>query len=348
MIDAIKTFLCLHIDKGNVRERDLSVLQVSNTKTANGKVVFLVFKGRDRFPSWAVKVTRDPSCFPIMKERFLYLSSAGEAIPQSLRAQASVPLSCGYIGDTFLIVERYLCGTPLWTLLGKPRFLRYGRNINRALRPALEWLLTLSRETRSDMDWSLLNSLIARFADVYKDDPELVRKIDRILGSAKNYDSLPSVAVHGDFSPQNILLNGNVVNVLDWDSFIEKGCPLHDFFMFAITCGASQFRYPPVDEHRRYIRGLEYALLEENIFSQFLEWHLGQYLEEMSIRRDLVAVFLTSFLAELSIRERSTLGPMISISRDAMWERVLIHCVDNIDDIMKSIAKRPNNDARRS
>ncbi|HEV7237683.1 MAG TPA: hypothetical protein VGQ36_00460 [Thermoanaerobaculia bacterium] len=103
--------------------------------------------------------------------------------------------------------------------------------------------------------------------------------------------AVPHSAVHGTFSPRNVLHDaGGTIGVVDWEHFIPAGSPFNDLFEYAATYGSSYFRRATKEEafHRtfaannrvsravqRYIR--EYAtrvgLPHKVLLPAFDMWH---------------------------------------------------------------------------
>ncbi len=147
-------------------------------------------------------------------------------------------------------IEGMLPGVPFLDLLGQSRFSTKPEIVKRSLRSATDFLLSLPRPTpekhesarksRRKATSSKLELLEIFLRWVPEELEGLSRFKGRLLALLDQLDSgLPVVFHHGDYGPQNILVNpdtGILGGVIDWDLAEEFGFPLIDLSHLLVCC----------------------------------------------------------------------------------------------------------------
>lgn len=113
-------------------------------------------------------------------------------------------------------------------------------NLNDVSR-SLDWLFEFQTKTTFSVNSAKLisndiSNLLAKISQLPLTKKQAMNvgkhlnKFDQLVKTT----SLPVCSAHGDFCARNILSSKNEIKVLDWEDFINKTTPLHDFMFFVI------------------------------------------------------------------------------------------------------------------
>ena len=92
----------------------------------------------------------------------------------------------------------------------------------------------------------------------------LFRLAERCAGK-----QLPLVGSHGDFWPENILIQQNSYKLLDWEEYQSQALPYNDFFFFLTNCAMA---YPWKSwKHQSSREGFLKGFLQNNWFSEIIQ-----------------------------------------------------------------------------
>jgi hypothetical protein len=188
------------------------------------KAVGLVFAEDEREPRLAVKMARVPDSLPALAHEATVLRTVHE---QPRGHMAGVPEVLFSSSDARL-GETALTGTPVWTQLSRSNFADLAM---RATRWQVELAGDTTRVARAAWWDRLVASRVAWFGDAYQSavDGQQLRRTAQLL---ETLPDLPLVCEQRDFSPWNVLLNGQDLVVLDWEGAELHGLPMLDLVYF--------------------------------------------------------------------------------------------------------------------
>ena len=133
---------------------------------------------------------------------------------------------------------------------------------------------------------------------------------DKVLNAALRNSTLPLAAQHGDFNPENILLNESHMHIVDWEWAVLPGLPLIDLFNMALRSsilrchlGRQRSGLPNV-EHARS------AFVQDSVERQFVLRWLPSFQQELHISKELVIALLHCYLRH-AINEEADMNDIV-------------------------------------
>jgi hypothetical protein len=159
-------------------------------------------------------------------------------------AGAVVPelIACRPVGERIATIMTRVYGEPAWQRLGSRR----GR-VGPLLEQVAGWLEDWNRGTarRGPLTAADLDRLVlepARWLASELDAPDYLARLGSLCERTAGSDC-PWVAAHNDLTMHNILLNGRMMAVLDWESAATKCLPLADLEYAAVDAVAAADGY---------------------------------------------------------------------------------------------------------
>ncbi len=189
------------------------------------KPVRLLFADREVEPRLAVKMARVPESLPALANEAAILRAVHDRQGEEL---AGVPRVVAFEGNGGGLCETALAGVPLWTQLSRGNFAALAAK-------ATAWQVTLAGDAMPqprDSWWErLAGCQLAWFGAAFGTaiDGSLLRQAAHELQCLPD---LPLVCEQRDFSPWNVLVKGDDLVVLDWESAELHGMPALDLIYF--------------------------------------------------------------------------------------------------------------------
>ena len=189
------------------------------------KPVRLLFADGEAEPRLAVKMARVPESLPALANEAAILRAVHDRRGGEL---AGVPHVVAFDGNGRGLCETALAGAPLWTQLSRGNFAALAAK-------ATDWQVALAGAALAnarDTWWErLAGSQLAWFGTAFGAavDEGLLWQAAAAL---QRLPALPLVCEQRDFSPWNVLLKGDDLVVLDWESAELHGLPALDLIYF--------------------------------------------------------------------------------------------------------------------
>lgn len=100
--------------------------------------------------------------------------------------------------------------------------------------------------------------------------------------------AVPHSAMHGSFSPHNVLHDANAIGVVGWERFMPAASPFFDLFEYAVAYGASYFhRAPPGEAFQR-------TFFANNRVSRAVQHYIREYATRVGLpHKTLLPAFRT-------------------------------------------------------
>lgn len=197
-----------------------------------GRVVYALFAPRGRVPAVVVKADTHPDYQPRLYQEHDALVRA--AANPAMAGLAPLPLGVHRCGDTVVMAQTALPGTPLNVLLRR-RFRQSRRLSARDHAGVLTWLNTfhgsVSGETATVDPEVVLERLTQALPSQAPGAEEVTRWMAR-RGSDLGVLTVPVRPLHGDLAPSNCFVHRGRVRVVDWEGETAQGPPLAEVLVF--------------------------------------------------------------------------------------------------------------------
>ena len=202
----------------------------SLTGRIKAKALHLLFDSRSGRPVMVAKVPRGLAGMRwLQREERAFGAIAGRC-PHLQQARRALYMR---VGDIRVLCERFFPGRSFSQHPRRPR----------AQSAVMSWLSAMHRQAATSGGQALS---VAACAEAVVDrliahdgiEPEVARYLRQWLDAISRRRRLRvrSVPVHGDFTPDNVLLSGRETFVTDWDQARPAGGPWEDFWTFQLSC----------------------------------------------------------------------------------------------------------------
>jgi len=269
------------IKKGN-RKEHLSVLPPG--KSSPTLIITYSHKATNVF-----RIKREASNLEWLRTN---VPSLGKSVPPD-----SVYLT---VRDHEFLISPYFSGRPMSVSMANP-LVRYSpRKWNHLLDLAANWLLHFQRETLVPA-----NSL-----DQFAHEQRMISPSDTELIHALENGTLLSAGQHGDYCPDNILMNNSVIHVVDWEWADLPGLPVIDLFNLALR---SQMLRTQFGRHRGGLPSIEHAkeaFGKNSLEKRFVSRWLVFFQKELHLSKDLITLLFICFLRH-TIKEKGDLNDIL-------------------------------------
>jgi hypothetical protein len=173
------------------------------------RAVWVCF-GTDGRPAWAVKCSRVPgNVAPFEREEAAWRMLVG--LPPELRRHASRFAGRFHANGLAGSIESAATGVPLQDEL------EAGVDRRSTIDAVADWIVAVGKATLQPSE-----ALAPELARLSQFSPELVRSLPEV----------PAVFQHNDLGSWNVMVDGPLFTVLDWESNCEAGLPLWDLVYF--------------------------------------------------------------------------------------------------------------------
>jgi aminoglycoside phosphotransferase (APT) family kinase protein len=224
---------------GAERVTHVSPVKHDTTALPGGSLVLLLFVDRDPEPRYVMRVPRTPDLPDRLLTNF-----------NTLRALSSVPgvadavphaVYCGLVDGVLASVETCVPGLPLAVKMRVARDEGNREESARLFAHAADWVWRLHASTSpapcaiaaADMDTRARQAIRLLDRKGLLSDPQVAWLYS--AARSQTCAATPSARIHGDFNPNNALLDHDGrVYVIDWE-FSGPGWPLYDLFTLART-----------------------------------------------------------------------------------------------------------------
>lgn len=207
--------------------------------TGVSKLCCYIFADAGSEPRWVAKMMRSPCDNEILTREYNLIQDLRRLGSCYVSGTIPHPLFTTAIAGHLVGIEPYLAGQPMDGLLSAKGLTH--REIRNYLDLTINWLLRTQNETSNQYGQLTNKEICAHFKTPIMQLQKLARLTDveklyleRLMNriARLSHYPLPLRFNHGDFQPGNILLDGNSINVIDWEFGKLTGLPLMDVFSF--------------------------------------------------------------------------------------------------------------------
>lgn len=288
---------------GQIRNRlPLSAIKLSGRAGRSGITSLLLFSERASEPAYFLKIAWGKPWGERLAEEFRTLSAIQAALAGT-GLEGSIPrplalLSAG--GQTFLL-ETALRGE---ALVSHIKDLPAGalKDHRARFERCLGWLASFHRRMAVEevaFDPAIVSERLSRYLRLIDPGFPWGRQIG-LLAEELRGEPLPLTLRHGDFSPQNILVNGHALGVSDWEEARRSPFPLTDAVNFITGYSLSLHRCG--DDLGERFRAL---LLTPGPYLDLVQESLKTYLREMGVASRFLDLAFPSFFMRAALDAHS-------------------------------------------
>ncbi|MGE5222437.1 MAG: phosphotransferase family protein [Omnitrophica WOR_2 bacterium] len=209
------------------KPRHLNWVLITAGQHSLGKVVGMVFAGREKAPCLVVKLPRVSESIPSLNQEAEVL----QAVQEKASGAGGAPrfLFKKEWGGFPVLGESALSGLPLYRVLN-------WKNAKKLALQATQWLAVLAgkQPAKPEAEWRqrLVEPVLAEFQRDY----QAVIEAGKLRAARTRLDALPALPLtieQRDFSPWNVLIDSNgELAVLDWESGEAEGLAGMDLVYF--------------------------------------------------------------------------------------------------------------------
>jgi len=294
--------------------RDLAFLVQA---TGVSKLCCFIFPDDARRPRWVAKMSRSPRDNAVLASEYHLVQWLRERGSDFVRATVPGPLFTAHIAGHLVGIEAYLPGRPMDGLLMSAAN-RNEQVYRDYLDLATDWLLRSQQETphphdrltdqqRSSFFLEPIRQMKATAQLREVEESYLDYLARQILTLAER--PLPLVFNHGDLRLGNILLDGQSLQVIDWEFGVPIALPLMDVFSLLARTHASVQGMEEIDGYLEdYWAAFEDVFLQGGAFSGLTLDYVGRACRALDFDPAWVNVLFAMFLVTEANRFYAFLG----------------------------------------
>lgn len=178
-------------------------------------------------------IVEDPKVESRLRNHYTILKNIHDGNNDFFKDTVAKPIHYSVENGYLLLIQRAMRGKTLIKKVRNNIFLSKQR-LEHCLTIAVEWLTRLSTSfviDRVEIEQTKLNHLTSK-------NPFLKRGYNNLKGT-----EVPLILVHNDFSPRNLLYDGEKLSVIDWEYNTLDGLPLWDLALFFIVCYKTTYSF---------------------------------------------------------------------------------------------------------
>ncbi len=219
-----------HREKIGITDKKLRLVKVRSKIDNDAAVTFLVYENKNYFPSFFLKLGRNPNAKVLIEKEYRNLQKVQKLLEGHLKE--SIVAHLFYEENNGILVFKAASGKKMSTVLNKFNYRRY-------LKPAVDWLIEFQKQTRvKTLSEERLSSYITTQVERFEKIPEdiisqrLRDKIKESLRKVRDDINIFTCAMHGDFNPYNLFEKDSKIEIIDWEDFNTEELYIYDLFHF--------------------------------------------------------------------------------------------------------------------
>lgn len=269
--------------------------RVGGDLSSGGKAIFEILGPGSSMPLWVAKAARSPEGNQTLRQEYERLKVLHQRIPPELEYSLPRPIAFDERETGSVSLETALPGEKVSRLLREHGQKDPWRTWKDHCGLALDWYILFSRDeprhTRTlDEDWWQRRVIrpLEEADDFLRDlSPHWDEVLEAIRGaqSSTSKSLLQDLIPHGDFTPTNLVVQGDSIGAFDWspvDPELPPGC---DLFHFMVSSG---LYLGQSIEKKLHLSELRMNVLSDKRFLEPICPYLRQYFNDFSIPVELV------------------------------------------------------------
>ncbi len=298
-------------------------LSFSVQATGVGKLCCYLFPDDATEPLFVAKMRRSPAENEWLSREYDLIQHLRRNGSEFVRATIPGPLAQLEVAGYLVVLEPYLQGKAMDGLIaskkGQDEGLLAGcldRAIGWLLKCQLETPLQMARLTEEQVERHFLMP-IARLRSTARLTDAESAYLDRLTARIRRIARLPLPLVfkHGDFQPGNILLQGEALQVIDWEFGRALALPLLDLFGFLLRTHARRLGLEEMDGFLEdYLANFASVFFDGGEFAGYTDTYVARGLSSLEIDNAWAPVLFAMFLIteankyEALLRRRAETG----------------------------------------
>jgi SAM-dependent methyltransferase/DNA-directed RNA polymerase subunit RPC12/RpoP len=212
---------------------------------------------------------------------------------ENLKSSFPTFLAFDKIDNNLLLLQRYVAGTSLYSMLRPSRVISHGDRMLPLFERAMQWLINFHSLSRDNCDrfHGKQNSLTVATPEQAAQFVPLANGLSDLLKSNQSLRQT-NFPQHGDFSPINIFMQANRVGVIDWEDLKTGYPPLFDVFCLFTPL----MRLDNADSMASCRALFDSLYFSSNLFSAFIYDQTMSYCHYFGIDRELIPLHFFDFL----------------------------------------------------
>ncbi len=182
----------------------------------------------------------------------------------------------------------------------------YVNGIKKQIRIAISWLIDFHRQTeKKRMNISSLephfSRLLEKYSKIFPDHNFIVSFFETLFDNIIKYKDLflSFTCTHGDFFPNNIIISGRTIKIVDWTDMTTEDISLNDLFSFFLS-----YRVEKKKEKEDFItESLRFSFFERNWFSNIVSDSINLYCNKLNIDPQIVSFYFAIYLLKNALKE---------------------------------------------
>ncbi|MBI5138656.1 MAG: hypothetical protein HZA95_02565 [Candidatus Vogelbacteria bacterium] len=274
MINLVRRIISGHPEWTSNLNAPLSVMKMSTPTSGRsldkGKVLLFVFEPGLKVPTWCVKTTRSYDEAELIRRNYRNLSLLRAGVDNSALSDLfAKPLFLYDNKETIFCIESVCRGQIPSVNQGV---------LDLVLNAYEDWQVHLLSNSNSNKLWLVedLRSLIKDTVSSFNHEDMETKKIIEYYDTLLKGDNvmLPALTQHGDLTPNNVLLSGDHVSIIDYDFIGISTLPGYDIFNFILKFHCYDVSFRAICERylRRYFEkiGVKIVSLDVLFFAYYI------------------------------------------------------------------------------
>ncbi len=270
---------------------------------------FYLFLDDESAPAMVAKITLEHAARARLEHTFDVTRCLRNRVGEPLAATIPAPLAEFPFGAYWVGIEEAASGRPVVPVVALARRGEEAR-VRRYIGSVVDWLIAFGRTGYAlvDFDGDLYTQAVteplARLARMHELAPPESRQLAAIetqLGAHRGRP-VPAVAQHGDPWPGNIFVDGDRLQVIDWDRYREQDASCHDiytFFSSFIVRGGRRAPGPPASAPEDPFAATIHA---DTWFAHLVRAELARYVAAIGFDPGLAALMMPMYLVRMAVR----------------------------------------------
>lgn len=294
LIDKIKSVL----SKNGIDFGKLSLAGFHSNPQNCGRIIFLVYENSRRIPSYVAKVSRSMVSRRALEREQKCLQ---RCIATNSFLKHQINRFYWNDEDIVFILEPYLIGQ---------RISKF-RNFEKVSKKVLNWLIQLQKASSGPI-WNkkefvqfgqTLIEQVSRYYEITPPVNKILAELERRMVNVDDFE-IQATVVHGDLMKNNLLINGDKVEVFDWEWVQESGWPILDawFYLFSVSNGLK-----PSSNYMDSGLIVTKTLVDSTQFSKYVQNLINYYNSKQNFPIDVVRCFILLTLLDIIRRDHCVL-----------------------------------------